>query len=125
MNGLTYVWKVKMNQFGYGDFATWYNPRVGIIKNNDATLESYKYSVSWADKGNGYALIGGSKYLRSKSDRGYGSSVKYTGSGRFNKDGDVIFVHLDLEKYTLEYTMNGKSCGIAFNNIEPANYRFL
>ena len=35
----------------------------------------------------------------------------------------MIEIHLDLVDYTLGYTINDKYCDIAFNKIEPGNYR--
>ena len=124
MNGSSYIWKVKMNRFGYRDqvfmrsIAAGVNPIVGIIKNDKEILEKYKYKSGWARKGHGYGFVGGSAYLKSEHDNG-----KFLGATLFNKDGDVIFIHLDLEKNTLGYTINDKYCGIAFSNIDPCDYR--
>ena len=124
MNGSSYIWKVKMNKFGYGNVAfmrsigAGLNPIIGIIKNDEAMLQKYKYASEWPRDGYGYAFVGGSTYLRSKQD-----SHIFSGATLFNEDGDVIFIHLDLEKYTLGYTINDKYCGIAFNNITPDDYR--
>ena len=70
-----------------------------------------------------YGLIGGSSELKG------GDKVRFYQSaasdGAFNKDGDEIFVHLDLKKYTLGYTINGEYCGVAFFGIEPGDYRVV
>ena len=61
----------------------------------------------------------------------YSHSQKHNGtqwcepSQDIHEDGCTVSVHLDLIKYTLGYTINGKYCGIAFRDIKPANYRLV
>ncbi|ETO33608.1 hypothetical protein RFI_03494, partial [Reticulomyxa filosa] len=36
---------------------------------------------------------------------------------KFDKDGNIIVVHLDLINYQLSYTINGKKYGVAYDNL--------
>ena len=103
-----------MISFDAGYFLKYFNPYIGVIESNDEILNKYKLSELWPDDGFGYALIGGCEILK-PSDQDYGE--------KFNKEGDIMFIDLDLINYTLSYTINNKQHGIAFKNIKKTNYR--
>ena len=41
----------------------------------------------------------------------------------FEKEGDTIELHLDMDDKTLSYTINGKNYGVAVRYIDQGNYR--
>ena len=132
VNGSKHDWKIRMNKFGIKDsgagFTKWMNPAVGIIVNNDETLKKFSSgnyeSAAWAHVGKGYAFIGGAKYLYSKkTSSNIVDKYRDAGGAKFNEDGDIIEVHLDLINHTLGYTVNDEYFGIGFEEVEPGDYR--
>ena len=95
-----------------------------VIGKDEDKLAMYRSHVGWARAGCGYALIGGSRSLRSKDQSDHvENKYRKAGVGTFNADDDVIIVHLDLVNYTWGYTVNDEHFGIAFENIQSGDYR--
>ena len=128
-NGSKFTWRLKMNEFGFSNSGMFellrksLNPSIGIIKDNDQFLKEScpTRSQLWTSDGYGYGLCGGNCALR--PDNAIGFQLYRSECPKFNVNGDVIEVHLDSINYTLSYTVNDKYCGIAFDNIDPYNYR--
>ena len=81
-------------------------------------------SAAWAYAGKGYAFIGGARYLYSNNHSSYlVDKYRNVGGAKFNEDGDIIEVHLDLVNHTLGYSVNGEYFGIGFEKVEPGDYR--
>ena len=129
VNGSRHDWKIRMNKFGITDpFTKWINPAVGIILNDEMTLKKYSSgdyaSDAWAYAGTGYAFIGGGRYLYSKNHSSeLVNKYRNAGGAEFNGDGDIIEVHLDQINHTLGYSVNDEYFGIAFEKVEPGDYR--
>ena len=96
-------------------------PLIGIIRDDKAVLETHSDEESWDEYG-----------CQVCRDIGFGCgpfSDISTKRDNFNcdwaNDGDELHVHLDLNKGTLKFILNGKDCGIAFKNIkqEQGPYR--
>ena len=76
-----------------------------VVRGADARGRYYGYYVSHR------SLTNGDKSLR---------NLQYADVD--GKDGDIIEMILDLNSFKLEYNKNGKSLGIAFDNISRCDY---
>ena len=66
----------------------------------------------------GHQLCAGNNELWDKSGR-----PCYYANCRWRETGDILEMILDLNEKTLRYILNGKDCGIAFNDIDDGSYR--
>jgi hypothetical protein len=117
---------------------SYYQPIVGDLELTEGVWEYevvlqqfyvYSYSVcigavasswsNWSSSG----ILGYSGHITQGYSFGCGSGVKYDGTssgvsyGRTCAQGDVIRVKIDVDKRTIEYSVNGSSLGVAHTNI--------
>ena len=112
-----YEWKIKIND-AVGI------PYIGITNYSDGLINSHFYGARGTANLNNkssycYASIG------TKMDHTMSGSVNYHDDepSRYGT-GDIITVHLDLDKKSVGFSKNDEYLGIAFENINSGKYRF-
>ena len=113
-------WKIKLIQFGITDIY------VGVTSNMHCLehRKSYFYGITSPNAANGYSYAFTQFSGQSnKMDHTMGASQDYPDDYVLFTVGDIITVHLDLDKKTVGFSKNDEFMGIAFTNIEPASYR--
>ena len=110
-----FKWRIKMVKFTYDEKIDGSPPYVGIIEDNEEYMEEYKNSCDWDE--NGYLLC--CKIGRLLC----GDILTSDYPCRWNKEGDILEMTLDLNERTLSFKVNDEDYGVAFEDIEEREYR--
>ena len=116
-----FVWKIKIVALKKA-ISLNSPPFVGITEDIDAHLNKYSDGAAWCKKG--YQFCGGTGSLYAQ-DAGsvFGRNKVGTLQGRWNNDGDILQITLNLDDRTLSFEINDKDFGVAFANIKVTKYR--
>ena len=114
-----FVWKVKMISWEPTQWGS--PPFVGITEDIHEHLEEYKDASGWTKKG--YEMCGksGALFYPSKGEHYHTKNYK----GRWDKEGDILEITLNLDERTLSFKTNDTDFGVAFGNIKVARYRLV
>ena len=112
-----FVWKIRMISW---EPATWGSPPfVGITEDIDKHLVEYKNVSGWTTKG--YEMCGKTGGLYSPPEGNHYTTPSY--KGRWDEQGDILEMTLNLNAATLSFKTNDTNYGIAFRDIKQAKYR--
>ena len=114
-----FKWKIKLLSFVNNGLHGG-SPFVGIIEDKEELVQSSQ-SGDW--DGYGYQFCGGSGNLYSEWAYRENKAIDY--GCKWKEEGDVIEMILDLDDYTLSFSVNGEGFGVAFKNIMDTNYRLV
>jgi len=100
------TWKIRMDELSYRNS---YNKYFGIVK-ADESGQNVGRGYTWAN------------YTSACQTLLEGTSQGTFGDRRL-KQGDVLEVKFDQTNHRLEYSVNGKSQGVAFENLPSQKYK--
>ena len=109
-------WKLKMmtNTMDYKKYNAY--PYVGIIESNTGNFEGFRSRGSWQRVGCQLCANGGLWGA-------YGNSTSTSSQCKWNKQGDILEIILDLNERTLRFGVNGSDCDTGFDDIKQTSYR--
>ena len=115
----THHWKFKIIRYNPGNVGWYTTIGVHIVPQNEKDkLECESYISSGGNCAYGFCT---STNRVINFDTGMVDNSKYY--GKLVQTGDIVDMHLDLNKYILRYAANDKDYGIAYDDILPCIYR--
>ena len=115
----SYIWKLQIGKCSESQFGSLIgiipNHKVADDKGNFIALKS-RFDISPYNGYSFWSYGGGSIQNDEYNTKSYGTKLV---------PNDIIEIHLNLNKLTIEFVINGENQGIAFENIEDTEYRLI
>ena len=112
-----FLWRIKILEITTHDYDD--GPFVGIIEDDSENLNKVQDSDVWEN--DGYQLCGYTGNLCSNKLMSNTKTQNYC--CKWNKEGDILEISLDLSKQTISFKVNDKDYGVGFKNIKKTKYR--
>ena len=90
------------------------SPEIGIANNDDTNKDAGIFT----DDGSGYAYLTAYEVITDED----GTTDQDQHYGEECREGDIIDMYVDFEKFQIRYSVNDKDYGVAFT-IKPGKYR--
>ena len=109
----TCIWRIKMKSFTYDPKSDGSPPYVGIIEHVEeiGNFRRWSKSIEYELCGKSGRLLHSHKIIKNKSDC------------RWNKEGDILEITLDLQEQTLSFKVGDVDYGVLFSNVRRTKWR--